>query len=286
LPIVSNAILLALGPLRERVSAELTGFVYRNRGRIIAHDQYVDQERQRYFTRLEWNPGEGRPRREDLLEQVTQVARPFGLEFQLYFSEDVPRIGIFVSTLSHCLYDILGRWRSGEWRIEIPVIVSNHTSLAEVARRFDVEFHHFPITAENKAEQERRESALLQEHGVGLVVLARYMQIIGPDLIGAFPNQIVNIHHAFLPAFPGAKPYHTAHRRGVKIIGATSHYVTEELDAGPIIEQDVIRVSHATPVEEMILRGRDLEKVVLARAVWAHLQHRVIVDEGRTVIFQ
>jgi formyltetrahydrofolate deformylase len=163
--------------------------------------------------------------------------------------------------------------------------VSNHAALDGVARRFDVEFREFPVTEANKRDQERREIDLLRQKGVELVVLARYMQIVGPDLIAAFPNRIVNIHHAFLPAFPGAKPYHAAYRRGVKLIGATSHYVTTELDAGPIIEQDVIRVSHATPVDEMIRLGRDLEKVVLARAVWLHLQRKVIVDEGRTVVF-
>jgi formyltetrahydrofolate deformylase len=280
-----TAILLAHGPLRERVSAELTGSVYRNGGVIVAHDQYVDQERGRYFTRLEWRLDGFRTARTDLEGALAETLHPFGLSFGLHFSDDVPKIALFVSSLSHCLYDILGRWRSREWRIDVPVIVSNQTTLADVASRFDVEFRHVPITPESKIEQERKEIALLRERGVELVVLARYMQVLGPEIIAAFPNRIVNIHHAFLPAFPGAKPYHAAYRRGVKIIGATSHYVTEELDAGPIIEQDVIRVGHAMPVAEMIRVGRDLEKVVLARAIWAHLQRKVIVDEGRTVVF-
>ena len=194
-------------------------------------------------------------------------------------------IAIFVSNLSHCLYDILGRVRSGEWNVEIPLIVSNHETLSDVAKRFEVEFRHMPITTTNKAEQERAHIALLREKQIDLVVLARYMQIVGAGLVGAFPDRIINIHHAFLPAFPGAKPYHAAYRRGVKLIGATSHYVTAELDAGPIIEQDVIRVSHATSVEEMIRLGRDLERTVLARAIYAHVQRRIVVDEGRTVIF-
>jgi formyltetrahydrofolate deformylase len=281
-----NAILLAHGPLRERVSAALTGFVYDNGGAIAAHDQYVDQDRRRYFTRLEWRLDGFRIPRADLAERLDETLRPFELRTDLHFSEDVPRIALFVSNLSHCLYDILGRWRSGEWRIDVPLIVSNHGALADVARRFDVEFREFAITAGTRRDQERREIDLLRQKGVELVVLARYMQVVGPDLIAAFPSRIVNIHHAFLPAFPGAKPYHAAYGRGVKIIGATSHYVTEDLDAGPIIEQDVIRVSHATTVDEMIRVGRDLEKVVLARAVWMHLQRKVIVDEGRTVIFQ
>jgi formyltetrahydrofolate deformylase len=281
-----SAILLAHGPLRERVSAELTGFVYRNGGRILAHDQYVDHKRERYFTRLEWDLDGFRIPRAELAVRLAEVTRPFALRLDLSFSDQTPRIAVFVSSLAHCLYDILGRWRSGEWKIEVPVVVSNHDALADIARRFDVEFCHVPITPENKAAQERREVELLRERGVELVVLGRYMQIVGPELIAAFPERIVNIHHAFLPAFPGAKPYQAASRRGVKMIGATSHYVTEELDAGPIIEQDVIRVSHATPIEEMVRLGRDLEKVVLARAVWAHLQRRVIVDDGRTIIFQ
>ncbi len=281
----STAILLAHGPLRERVSAELTGSVYRNGGVIVAHDQYVDHERGHYFTRLEWRLDGSRTARTNLEGALAETLHPLGLSFALYFSDDLPKIALFVSNLSHCLYDILGRWRSREWRIDVPVIVSNKTALADVARRFDVEFRHFPITPESKAEQERKQIALLRERGVELIVLARYMQVLGPEITAAFPNGIVNIHHAFLPAFPGAKPYHAAYRRGVKIIGATSHYVTEDLDAGPIIEQDVIRVGHATPVAEMIRIGRDLEKVVLARAIWAHLQRKVIVDEARTVVF-
>ncbi len=281
----STAILLAHGPLRERVSAELTGSVYRNGGVIVAHDQYVDHERGHYFTRLEWRLAGSRTARTSLEGALAETLHPLGLSFALYFSDDLPKIALFVSNLSHCLYDILGRWRSREWRIDVPVIVSNKVALADVARRFDVEFRHFPITPESKAEQERKQIALLRERGVELIVLARYMQVLGPEITAAFPNGIVNIHHAFLPAFPGAKPYHAAYRRGVKIIGATSHYVTEDLDAGPIIEQDVIRVGHATPVAEMIRVGRDLEKVVLARAIWAHLQRKVIVDEGRTVVF-
>jgi formyltetrahydrofolate deformylase len=281
----STAILLAHGPLRERVSAELTGSVYRNGGVIVAHDQYVDHERGHYFTRLEWRLDGSRTARTDLEGALAETLHPLGLSFALYFSDDLPKIALFVSNLSHCLYDILGRWRSREWRIDVPVIVSNKIALADVARRFDVEFRHFPITPEIKIEQEREQIALMRQRGVELIVLARYMQVLGPEITAAFPNRIVNIHHAFLPAFPGAKPYHAAYRRGVKIIGATSHYVTEELDAGPIIEQDVIRVGHATPVAEMIRVGRDLEKVVLARAIWAHLQRKVIVDEGRTVVF-
>lgn len=279
-----TAILLGHGPLRPRVAATLTDFVYRNAGRIVSHDQYVDHERQRYFTRLEWEFGAFTVARDELGDRLLELASPFDLRFDLYFSEDVPRVAIFVSTLAHCLYDVLARWRSGEWRIEVPLVVSNHDDLAEVARRFDVQFLCFPVTPENRREQEARELAMLRERAVELVVLARYMQVLGPELIAAYPGRIINIHHAFLPAFPGGKPYSAAHRRGVKLIGATSHYVTEALDARPIIHQDVVPVNHGASVEDMVRLGRDIERTVLARSVWAHIQRRVIVDEGRTVI--
>ena len=279
----STAILLAHGPLRQGISAELTSFVYARGGAITGHDQYVDPDRARYFTRLAWTP-KAPLDRDAVRRDVAEVIGRLGLEADVYFADDTPRIALFVSSLPHCLYDILGRWRSGEWRVEIPLVISNHDELAEAARRFDADFQHVPMDGD-KAAAERRQLALLRERDVELVVLGRYMQIVGPQLIAAYPNRIINIHHAFLPAFPGAKPYHAAHRRGVKLIGATSHYVTAELDAGPIIEQDVIRVSHATSVDEMLRIGRDLERVVLARAVWLHLQRRVVVDEGRTVVF-
>ena len=281
----TTAILLARGPLRERIAAELTRFVYERGGQIVGHDQYVDHERTRYYTRLEWTLERFALDRHELRDVLLETATRFGLATHLYFSDDVPRVALFVSTLSHCLYDVLGRWRSGEWRIEIPLIMSNHETLAAVARRFDVRFHHLPTTPGNRAVQEREQIRVLRDTGVELVVLARYMQIVGPELVAAFPDGIINIHHAFLPSFPGARPYDQAYRRGVKIIGATAHYVTADLDAGPILEQDVIRVTHATSVEEMVRLGRDLEKVVLARAIWLHLQRKVIVDEGRTIVF-
>ncbi len=280
-----TAIVLARGPLRERVAAELTGFVYERGGVIVGHDQYVDRERGRYYTRLEWRLDRFALERRELAAVLTEIAGRLGLRADLYFSDQVPRIALFVSRLPHCLYDILGRWRSGEWSVEIPIIVSDHGSLADVARRFDVEFRVLPITPESRSAQERQQMALLGEKQVELVVLARYMQLLGPELVAEYPDRIINIHHAFLPSFPGGKPYQAAYRRGVKVIGATSHYVTPDLDAGPIIEQDVIRVDHATSVEEMIRLGRDLEKIVLSRAIWAHVQRKVIVDEGRTVIF-
>lgn len=282
----ATAILLAHGPLREGVAASLTGFVYRNKGHIVYHDQYVDREKQHYFARLEWSlPGFAVPRREIGERLAASVAEPLGVQWRLHFSDEVPRLAVFVSKLPYCLYDILARCRSGEWTVEIPLIVSNHLELEPVAKRFGVKFHCFPITAANKATQEQKELALLREHGIELVVLARYMQIVSGDFIAAYPDAIINIHHAFLPSFPGSRPYHAAYQRGVKIIGATSHYVTEHLDAGPIIEQDVMPVSHLHTVEDLVRMGRDLEKTVLARAVWHHIQRKILVYNGRTVIF-
>ncbi len=281
-----SAILLAHGSLRERLAASLTDFVYGHGGRIAYHEQYVDREKQLYFTRLEWDLEAFAVPRARIADRFSgSVADRFGLTWRLYFSDAPPRIAIFVSKLPYCLYDILSRWRSGEWNVEIPLVVSNHADLEDVAQRFAVEFRHYPITPSNKPEQERRQLALLRQARVDLVVLARYMQVLGPELVAAFPNAIINIHHAFLPAFPGARPYHAAHRRGVKLIGATSHYVTEHLDAGPIIEQDVARVSHANTVGDLVRIGEDLEKIVLSRAVWNHIQRKVLVYDARTIVF-
>jgi formyltetrahydrofolate deformylase len=195
-------------------------------------------------------------------------------------------MAVFVSKLPHCLYDILSRCRGGEWRVQVPLIISNHPHLEDVARSFNIDYHAFAITPENKAEQEQRQIALLHDYHIDFVVLARYMQVLTPAFIAHYPNRIINIHHSFLPAFAGARPYHMAHERGVKIIGATSHYVTEDLDAGPIIDQDVVRVSHRDSVADLIRKGRDLEKTVLARAIWHHLQREVLVYNNRTVIFR
>ena len=195
-------------------------------------------------------------------------------------------MALYVSKLPHCFYDILARYEAGEWQVEIPLIISNHADMQPAAERLGADFVHLPISRENREEQERRQLELLQEYRIDFIVLARYMQVLSDEFISHYPNRIINIHHSFLPAFPGARPYHSAHERGVKIIGATSHYATSELDAGPIIEQAVVRVSHEDSVEDMIRKGRDLEKVVLARAVWQHLHHNVLVYENRTVVFE
>jgi formyltetrahydrofolate deformylase len=237
--------------------------------------------------RVEWTP----PADPDVLAKFEQafqsgVAGPYDMHWRLERASRRMRLAIFCSKYSHCLYDLLSRWQSGEWAADIPVIVSNHADLAHVARGFGVRFEHIPVSRENKQEAEARQLALLREERIDLVVLARYMQILSPQFIAAMPERVINIHHSFLPAFAGGQPYHAAFARGVKIIGATSHYVTAELDAGPIIAQDVASVSHKDSVEDMVRKGRDLEKIVLARAVYAHLKHQILIYDNRTVVFE
>jgi len=213
------------------------------------------------------------------------IAKKFKMDWQLHFSDSVPRMAVFVSKLPHCLYDIISRWQSVEWNVEIPIIISNHTDLKHIAEKFGIEFHHIPKDEKNKIIQESQELNLLKKYKIDFIVLARYMQILSKHFISKYDNRIINIHHSFLPAFPGAKPYHSAFERGVKIIGSTSHYVTSDLDAGPIIEQDVARVSHADSVKDLVRKGIDLEKIVLSRAIWKHLQRKILVYNNRTVIF-
>jgi len=215
-----------------------------------------------------------------------EIAEKFGMQWKLYFSDETPRIAVFVSKLSHCLYDSLSRYQAKEWDVEIPLIISNHNNLETVAKGFGIDYYVFPITKTNKRSQEQKQLALLKEHNIETIVLARYMQIMTNEFVKNYPNRIINIHHSFLPAFPGAQPYHSAYERGVKIIGATSHYVTSELDAGPIIEQDIVNISHKDTVMDLIRKGRDLEKVVLARTIWHHLRRKVLVHDNRTIVFE
>jgi formyltetrahydrofolate deformylase len=281
-----SVILLLHCPLRLGLAAGLTQFVYTHGGRILYHEQYVDPEIRHYYTRLEWDmSGFSMSPAEIVGHLPTLVGNDPETEWSLHSSEEVSRMAVFVSKDPSCLYDVLARSHSGEWKVEVPVIVSNHTDLEKAASRFGVEFRAFSMTKENRDEVEAEQLALLESRRIDLVVLARYMQVVTGRFVQAYPNRIINIHHAFLPAFPGARPYHSARQRGVKMIGATSHYVTETLDAGPIIEQDVLRVSHRHSVQDLIRLGRDIEKVVLSRAIWSHLQHKVIVHNGRTVVF-
>ena len=283
---MKTAKLLLHCPDQPGIFAEVTDFITVNKGNIIYLDQYVDHVENIFFMRIEWElesflvPQE---KIEDYFE--TLYAQKYGMSFRLYFSDVKPRMAIFVSKMPHCLFDLLARYTAGEWNVEIPLIISNHPDLQHVAERFGIPFHLFPITKETKEEQEKKEMELLAKHKVNFIVLARYMQVISEKMIDAYPNRIINIHHSFLPAFVGAKPYHAAFERGVKIIGATSHYVTTELDAGPSIEQDVVRSTHKDTVQDLVNKGKDLEKIVLSRAVQKHIERKVLAYKNKTVIF-
>ncbi len=281
----NNAILLIACPDRQGIVAAVTQFIAAHHGNIVDLEQHVDPEHATFLMRVEWSAAGFDLDAARFGAAFAPVANPFGMTWELRQAARRTRMAIWVSREPHCLYDLMARYRSGEWAVDIPLVLGNHETLRPLADQFGLPFHLFPITPETRADQEARELALMREQGIDLIVLARYMQIVGPTLISASPSRIINIHHSFLPAFPGAKPYHSAYERGVKIIGATSHYVTAELDRGPIIEQDVARASHKDSVQDLIRKGRDLEKVVLARAIAAHLEHRVLVVGNRTVIF-
>jgi formyltetrahydrofolate deformylase len=283
---METAKLLLHCPDRPGILAEVTDFITVNKGNIIYLDQYVDHVENIFFMRIEWELKDFLVPQEKIEDYfATLYAQKYSMSFRLYFSDVKPKMAIFVSKMSHCLFDLLARYTAGEWNVEIPLIISNHPDLQHVAERFGIPFYLFPITKETKEEQEKKEMELLEKHNVNFIVLARYMQVISNQLIEAYPNRIINIHHSFLPAFVGAKPYHAAFERGVKIIGATSHYVTSELDAGPIIEQDVVRITHKDAVEDLVTKGKDLEKIVLSRAVRKHIERKVLVYKNKTVIF-
>lgn len=281
-----TAILLIHCPDKQGILATVTEFLNKNKGNIIYLDQHVDRQEEIFYMRVEWELENFAIPKDKIGEYFdTLIGSPLQMNWKIYLSNEVPRMALFVSKMPHCLFDILARYTAGEWDVEIPIIVSNHEKLRPVAERFGIEFHYFPITKENKAEQEAAELKLLKEKNIDFVVLARYMQILSEDFVSHYPNKVINIHHSFLPAFAGAKPYHAAHERGVKIIGATSHYVTSDLDAGPIIEQDVTRCSHVDTVQKLVRKGRDLEKIVLSKAVYKHLQRKILVYKNRTVVF-
>lgn len=280
------AILVIHCPDQKGIVAAVTEFIAKNNGNIIDLDQHVDTEEKIFFMRVSWDISGFSIPKEKIEEYFkTLLAEKMKMTFRIYFSDEKPKMAIFVSKISHCLYDLLSRQNLKELDVEIPFIISNHQDMAPVAEKFGIDYHYFPITKENKKEQEAKELKLLKDHNIDFIVLARYMQIISEDLIEHYPNKIINIHHSFLPAFPGAKPYHSAHKRGVKIIGATSHYVTEELDAGPIIEQDVSRITHRDNISDLVRKGRDLEKVILARAVWLHTNRKILSYRNKTIIF-
>jgi formyltetrahydrofolate deformylase len=283
---MSTLTLVIQCPDQKGIIAEVTQFIYSHKGNILYIDQYVDRENQAFFMRLESEFNGDL----QVIEQFQQAfadspAEKYQMTWSLYPQDKKPRMALFVSKYDHCLYDLLGRFKSGELEVEIPFILSNHPDLQPIAESFGIPYYHIPVTKDTKAQAEEQQLALLKQHNVSFIVLARYMQIVSPKLINQYPNNIINIHHSFLPAFPGAKPYHSAFERGVKIIGATSHYVTEELDAGPIIEQDVAHVSHTHSVSQLVAKGRDLEKIVLARAVKNHIAHKVMVYGNKTIVF-
>ena len=283
---MTTAKLLLHCPDKPGILAEVTDFITVNKGNIIYLDQYVDHVENIFFMRIEWELKDflvPKEKIEDYFE--TLYGQKYDMIFRLYFSDVKPRMAIFVSKMSHCLFDMLARYTAGEWNVEIPLIISNHPDLQHVAERFGIPFHLFPITKETKEEQERKEMELLAQNNITFIMLARYMQVISEQMISAYPNKIINIHHSFLPAFVGARPYHAAFERGVKIIGATSHYVTTELDAGPIIEQDVVRITHKDSIEDLVNKGKDLEKIVLSRAVQKHIERKVLAYKNKTVIF-
>ncbi|MCH7662613.1 MAG: formyltetrahydrofolate deformylase [Chloroflexi bacterium] len=280
------AIMLVHCPDQKGLVAAVTEFIAKNNGNILYLDQHVDASKQVFFMRVEWELSNFAIQDEHIVKQFeAEIAKKYAMQSELYFSDDVPRMAIFVSKLPHCLYDILSRWKANEIKVEIPLIISNHAKLQPVAEQFGIDFHLYEINKKNKAKQEQEQLELLRQHDIDFIALARYMQILSGDFVNHYPNRIINIHHSFLPAFPGAKPYHSAYERGVKVIGATSHYVTADLDGGPIIAQDVIRVSHLDSVKDLIRKGRDLEKIILSRAIWYHLQHKTLVYENRTVVF-
>jgi formyltetrahydrofolate deformylase len=281
-----KATILLHCPDTKGIVLTITEFIFKNGGNVIDLEQHIDKTTETFFMRVQWDLSGFIIPKDKIGEYFsTLIAKRYEMTWRLNFSDEKPRMALYVTKLSHCLYDILGRWKTDEWNVEIPVIISNHEHLRHVAEQFGIPFHYLPITKDNKGEQEAKQLEILEQHNIDFVVLARYMQIVTPGFIEKYENKIINIHHSFLPAFPGAKPYHSAFERGVKIIGATSHYVTSELDAGPIIEQDVARVSHKNKVEDLVLRGQDLEKLVLSQAIFNHIQHKVLVYNNKTIVF-
>ena len=281
----ASAVLLISAPDQRGLVARITDFVFRHNGNILHSDEHIDEVAGLFLMRVEWVLEGFALSRQEIRAAFEPLARELRLAWELRFSDDLPKTAIMVSKFDHCLYDILYRHRTGELRADIRVIISNHPDLRPLAEHAGIDFRVFPVKPETKAAQEE---AVLQElgaRGIEFIILARYMQILTDNFVRQRPNRIINIHHSFLPAFIGAQPYHQAHRRGVKIIGATSHYASTELDAGPIIEQDVARVSHRDSVEDLIMKGRDIERVVLARAVRLHLENRVLVYGNKTVVF-
>ncbi|WP_432721027.1 formyltetrahydrofolate deformylase [Jeongeupia wiesaeckerbachi] len=282
---MNTATLLISCPDRKGLSAAIANFLYTYNANIVHVDQHQDNSENLFLMRVEWDLTDFTLDMGAFTPAFQPIADRFQMQWTVALSAERPKMAIFVSKYDHCLVDLLYRHKSGELHCDIPLIISNHEDCRALAEFYGIAYHVIPVGKDNKAEAEAAQKALLLAHGIDLIVLARYMQVLSHEFTAAYPQRVINIHHSFLPAFDGAKPYHRAFARGVKLIGATSHYVTEVLDDGPIIEQDVIRISHRDDVEELIRKGRDLEKMVLARAVKWHLEHRVLVYSNKTVIF-
>ena len=280
-----TAVLLLSCPDRKGIVAEISGFISGNEGNIIHSDQHTDFENNVFFMRIEWELKGFRIKKENIAEAFRPVAEKFQMDWRLRFSSDVPRMAVMVSKMDHCLYELLLKKESRDLRVEIPLIIGNHPDLESVARYFKVDFRHVPVDPDKKDTAEKTELELLEKYKIDMIVLARYMQVLSGGFISRYPNRIINIHHSFLPAFVGAKPYHQAYERGVKLIGATSHYVTEELDNGPIIAQDVVQISHRDSLDDLVSKGKELERTVMARAVKYHLENKTLVYRNRTVVF-
>ena len=272
-------------PDQKGLVSRISGFFYERRFNILHCQQYTDVNTSHYFMRLKVDLSDLATSRKQLEQDFTEFAKPLNIRWCAHYSDTIQRVAILVTKASHCLYDLLLRRQEGELQCEIPVIISNHPDLGPVAEKFQIPYHHLPVAKETKPWQERQIRQLLIQYRIDLVVLARYMQVLSEEFVNDYAGKSINIHHAFLPAFQGSNPYQQAYDRGVKMIGATAHYATVDLDEGPIIEQDVERVTHEDSAEELIRIGKDIERIVLARAVKAHLEHRTIVDGPRVIVF-
>ena len=279
----STLVALLHGPDRPGLVARVAGWIFERGGNILHADQHRDMEAGIFFQRIEWVPTDAGASTD--AEAFLQFAQSMGMSAHVASSDHRPRVAIFVSKFDHCFHDLVLRWKAGEYACELALVVSNHEDLNEIAAGYGLPFHVLPVASADKPGGEGRQLALLREAKIELVVLARYMQILSAEFLASFGRPVINIHHSFLPAFAGGRPYHQAHSRGVKLIGATAHYATAVLDDGPIIQQDVARVTHRQSVDDLVRRGRDLEKMVLAQAVRWHLENRVLVYGNKTVVF-
>jgi len=281
-----TAILLLSCEDQKGLVSSISNFISNNGGNIINLDEHVDSDEKMFFIRVEWEIAGFEIAKDNIHSKFQPLAESFNAKWRIEFTEQRPKLAIFVSKYDHALQEILWRHKLGEFNAEISAIISNHNDLEALAKNYNIPFYHFPIKKENKIEQENKEIELLKKLEIKIVVLARYMQILSSNFVGKFPNKIINIHHSFLPAFMGGNPYKQAFERGVKMIGATSHFVTNDLDEGPIIAQDIVRISHKDSVKDLVRKGRDLERLVLAKALHLHLEHRVLVRKGKTIVFE